>query len=145
MCPYISFIPFLLLKFYSSRLILINSQSKVFPLLFVFLFYSQYFYHNGQIHYPLLQACIHKSKDKLFILKHYIHFLLQMQFLLLFVIVYCLPLNTSSTLNPRLFLNSSISPVLRLFTIFSAKSLRISLLNGCILVHLLIKIYSFIL
>ena len=90
LCLYISFIPFLSLKFCSSRLILVNSQSKVFLLLFVFLFYSQYFYHTDQIHYPLLQACIHKSKDQLFILKHYIQFLLQMMFLLflLLFIVY---------------------------------------------------------
>ena len=81
----------------------------------------------------MLQNCIYQCKVKCYSLKHFIQFeyvLVEILILFFFFTIYCLVLNASVTLSPKLLLNESILFTPRVSTIFSAKSLRINPENG---------------
>ena len=70
-CRYILFMALNLLKFSSSKLILINLQSSSSSI--SFLLFHHYLYHNDQIHQLLWQACDQEKKDQNIVLSWSLH------------------------------------------------------------------------
>ena len=70
-CLYILFMALNLLKFSSSKLILINLQSSSSSI--SFLLFHHYFYHNDHLHQLLWQACDQENKDQNIVLTSSLH------------------------------------------------------------------------